>query len=170
MGGSSLFSLWNQGGGSLDKQGHSTASMCCHLCLVQYLLWCTLFRQSCNSEFVQKHICPMCKKLAFVDHFCQYYSACPGARAAELLINTDQNPQCGGNRPQTINCLRLSCARSHDNWLHSLQFQVWVRNCSWRYECIDGCLYFCWLRFREAGTSVQSVVIKSLYVVCICMQ
>lgn len=79
-----------------------------------------------------------------------------GARAAELLIDTDQNPQCGGNGPQTLDCLCLPRARSHCCWLHSLQPQLWVCYRSWGYDC-GGlamedfwlCLCSYWLRFRE---------------------
>ena len=49
-----------------------------------------------------------------------------GTRAAELLINKDQNPQCGNNGPQTLHCLCLPRSRSDIRWLHSLQPQLWV--------------------------------------------
>lgn len=76
-----------------------------------------------------------------------------GARAAELLINTDQNPQRGRHRPQTFHRLRLPRARSHCWWLHSLQPQLWVCHCSWRYVwvCVHtGCV------LGRNGADIQS--------------
>lgn len=83
-------------------------------------------------------------------------SAFLGARAAELLIDADQNPQRGGNRPQTLHCLRLPRARSHCCWLHSVQPQLWVCHRSWRYDYggvstkeLCFCLCLCCLCLRE---------------------
>lgn len=71
----------------------------------------------CTRTFV-------CQKLALVYHLWQSVRAFLGARAAELLINADQSPQRGGNGPQTLDCLRLPCARSHRCWIHSVQPQL----------------------------------------------
>lgn len=94
----------------------------------------------CDSGFVQKLV--FLSICAFVDQLWQSDASFLGARAAELLFNTDQNPQCGGNRPQTLNSLCLPCASSHCCWLHGLQPQLWICYCSWGYEGIVAVFVF----------------------------
>lgn len=74
------------------------------------------FKHGCDNGFMQTYVWQ--KK-----YFCSLPLAIciVGAGTAELLINADQNPQCGNNRPKTLHCLHFPRARSHCRWVHSLQ-------------------------------------------------
>lgn len=120
------------------------------------------FKRCCENGFMQKHVC--LTKPAFVSHFWQSASAFLGTRAAELLINTDQNPQRGGDGTQTLDCIRLPRARSHRCRLHSIQPQLCVCYCSWGYECggvsmrelcLCLCLYQLWYRCSVSWICVK---------------
>lgn len=84
---------------------------------------------------MQKHVFLLCLQCAFVCRLWQSVSTFVGTRAAELLINTDQKPQCGRNGPQTLNCLCLPRACSHCCWIYSVQPQLSVCYSSWGYDC-----------------------------------